>query len=314
MKASLRAPRFLCRTLILSFIVLATLVGCGPKEEEATPSTPSVPTQPPTQGIPTPTTSFRVELPTTSTPTPPGAPTNTPKPTNTPRPPRTPTSSPSGKPNTVYVPGGDFIMGSDSHNEDETPQETLFTDAFNIDVYPVTNAQYKEFVDATGHSAPRDWKEGSYSNGKGDHPVTWVTWHDAVAYAEWAGKRLPTEAEWEKAARGTDGFVYPWGNDFDSAKCNSNEAGIKATSAVGSFPEGASPYGVQDTAGNVWEWTADWYDAYRGSIYEFARFGEEFKVLRGGSWFDGTDFVRSSARNSADPNFSFSTIGFRCAE
>ena len=311
MKVTLRPPRSICQAAVLALIVLVMLVACGPTDEPA----PAVPTtQPTTEAVATATTAFRVELPNTSTPTPEGAPTSTPRPTNTPRPPRTPTSSPSDKPNTVYVPGGEFVMGSDDNNEDETPQQMVFLDAFNIDVYPVTNVEYKEFVDATSHQAPRNWNEGSYTEDKGDHPVIWVTWHDAVAYAEWAGKRLPTEAEWEKAARGTEGLMYPWGNDFDSARCNSNEAGIKGTTSVGSFPDGVSPYGVMDMAGNVWEWTADWYDAYRGSIYEFSRFGEEYKVLRGGSWFDGADFVRSSARNSADPNFSFSTIGFRCAE
>jgi sulfatase modifying factor 1 len=319
MKAPARMPRLLCQALVPILIVTVALVGCAPKERptatsSVAPAATLAATEVPAEAPATPTSAFRVEYSVTGTPTQVGAPTNTPKPTNTPRPPRTPTSAPSGKPNTVYVAGGEFTLGSDSHNEDETPQQTLYIDAFNIDVYPVTNAQYKEFVDDTGQKVPRNWQGGTYAEGKDDHPVTWVTWHDANAYAEWAGKRLPTEAEWERAARGTDGRIYPWGDQFDGARCNYREAGIKATSPVGSYPEGASPDGVMDMAGNVWEWTADWYDAYRGSRYEFARFGEEFKVLRGGSWFDGSDVVRCSARNSADPNFSFSTIGFRCAE
>jgi len=172
MKVTLCPPRFIRQAVVLGLIVLVMLVACGPKEEPA----PEVPTtQPATEAVATPTTPFRVELPTTSTPTPEGAPTSTARPTNTPRPPRTPTSSPSDKPNTVYVPGGEFVMGSDDHNEDETPQQMVFLDAFNIDVYPVTNAEYKEFVDATDHQAPRNWKEGAFSEGKGDHPVTWVT-------------------------------------------------------------------------------------------------------------------------------------------
>lgn len=214
----------------------------------------------------------------------------------------------------MYIPGGEFILGSDTGNEDETPQQTIFIDAFNIDIYPVTNAQYKEFVDATGHAPPRHWENGTYPEGTADHPVTWVTWYDAQAYAEWAGKRLPTEFEWEKAARGTDGRIYPWGNEFDPSKCNSRESGLKGTSPVGSYPEGVSPYGVFDMAGNVWEWTADWYKAYRGSIYELGRYGERYKVLRGGSWYDGQDSVRTTTRKSFDPNQGFSTIGFRCAE
>ena len=228
--------------------------------------------------------------------------------------PRTPTSAPSSRPNTVYIPGGTFTMGSDSGKEDETPEQEVTVSGYNIDLYPVTNAEYKEFVIATGHRSPRNWKDGTFPEGKGDHPVVWVSWHDAQAYAAWVGKRLPTEAEWEMAARGTDGRTYPWGDVFDSTMCNSSESGIRDTVAVGSYPDNASPFGVLDMAGNVWEWTADWYDAYRGSLYEFSRFGEEFRVLRGGSWYDGADLVRAPSRNSADPDFRFSTIGFRCAE
>jgi len=214
----------------------------------------------------------------------------------------------------VYVPGGEFSLGSDTGNEDETPQQEIFINAFNIDIYPVTNAEYKEFVDATGHEPPRNWKEGTFAEGSADHPVVWVNWNDAQAYAEWAGKRLPTELEWEKAARGADGRVYPWGSAFDAAKCNSRESGVKGTSLVGSYPEGASPCGAFDMAGNVWEWTADWYQAYRGTLYELGRYGEQYKVLRGGSWYDGQDLVRTTTRKSFDPNQGFSTIGFRCAE
>ncbi len=214
----------------------------------------------------------------------------------------------------VYIPGGEFIMGSDEGNEDERPQRTVYVDGFNIDIYPVTNAEYKEFVDATGHAPPRHWEGNTYPEGKGDHPVVWVSWHDAQAYCQWAGKRLPTEAEWEKAARGTDGRKWPWGNTFDPTKCNAKESGIGETTPVGKYPEGASPYGVMDMAGNVWEWTADWYEAYPGSSYQSARFGQKNKVMRGGSWFDPSTFVRCSVRNKAKPDFSFSTIGFRCAE
>jgi len=205
-------------------------------------------------------------------------------------------------------------VGSDSGNEDETPQQEAFINAYNIDIYPVTNAAYKEFVDATGHELPRKREEGTFPEGMGDHPVVWVNWYDAQAYAEWAGKRLPTELEWERAARGSDGRTYPWGESFDAAKGNSRETGVKGTSPVGDYPEGVSPSGAFDMAGNVWEWTVDWYEAYRGSLYELGRYGEQYKVLRGGSWFDGSDLVRTATRKSFDPNQGFSTIGFRCAE
>jgi formylglycine-generating enzyme required for sulfatase activity len=289
--------------LAVFVLMLLLLVGCAP---EAPPETPTVEPM---------ETSATIEtgVPPTVPPTVAG-PSPTPFPTNTPRPAATPTSAPSNKPNSIYVPGGEFILGSDTGNEDETPQQDSFIDAFNIDIYPVTNAEYREFVEASGHTPPRSWKEGTYPDGTADHPVTWVTWHDAQAYCEWAGKRLPTELEWEKSARGTEGRIYPWGDEFDSTKCNSKESGLGATSAVGSYPDGVSPYGVFDMAGNVWEWTGDWYEAYRGSLYELSRYGEQFKVLRGGSWFDGQDSVRAATRKSFDPNQGFSTIGFRCVE
>jgi len=289
---------------LLAMLVLAVLMAaCAP---EAPPDTPTV------QATPT-TAVGRTDLPRTAVPTPAG-PTATPFPTSTPRPAATPTSAPSNKPNTVYIPGGEFILGSDTGNEDETPQQRMVISGFNIDKYPVTNAQYKEFVDATGRTPPRHWKNGTYPEGIADHPVTWVTWYDAAAYAEWAGKRLPTELEWEKAARGTEGLIYPWGNTFDSRKVNSSESGLKGTSPVGAYPEGVSPFGLFDMAGNVWEWTADWYQGYRGTLYELSRYGQQYKVLRGGSWYDGQSSVRTTTRKSFDPNQGFSTIGFRCAE
>jgi len=294
---------FMAARLCLAVVALAVLMAaCAP---EAPPPTATLqPTMPP---------AAKTEAAATATPTKAG-PSPTPHPTNTPRPVATPTSGPSNKPNTAYVEGGEFLLGSDMGNEDETPQQAMFIDAFNIDIYPVTNAEYKEFVDATGHELPRKWEDGTFPEGAADHPVVWVTWHDAQAYADWAGKRLPTEMQWEKAARGTDGRVYPWGDTFDAAKCNSRESGVKGTSPVGSYPEGVSPCGAFDMAGNVWEWTADWYQAYRGSLYELGRYGEQYKVLRGGSWFDGNDMMRTTTRKSFDPNQGFSTIGFRCAE
>jgi len=287
--------------IVVTLLVVAT--GCAP---EAPPDTP-VPQPTPTS------TATQTAAEEAASPTPAG-PTATPVPTSTPRPAATPTSAPSNKPNTVYIQGGTFILGSDSGSEDETPQQDLIISAFNVDIYPVTNAEYKEFVDATGHNPPRTWDDGTYADGTADHPVTWVNWNDAKAYCEWAGKRLPTEFEWERAARGTDGRTYPWGDAFDAAKCNSKESGLGGTSAVGSYPDGASPDGVFDMAGNVWEWTADWYQGYRGTRYELSRYGEQYKVLRGGSWFDGGELQRTTTRKSFDPNQGFSTIGFRCAE
>ena len=314
-------PRLVMACLLLALAATVVLSGCT-----KTPTQPTAASNEPEQE-PTATTAFKVDLPVTVTPTQQAAneegtplptytpaPTNTPAPSKTPWPTKAPTSAPLDDPNMVYVPGGEFTFGFDGGAEDQSPAQALSTDGFNIDKYPVTNAEYKVFVDETGHRAPRHWQEGAIPEGKEDHPVVWVTWEDANAYAAWAGKRLPTEAEWEKAARGESGALYPWGDSFDSAKCNSREAGLGDTSAVGSYAAGESVYGAGDMAGNVWEWTADWYQAYRGSVYHLERYGETYRVLRGGSWFDGSDVVTSVARNSGKPTFMFSTIGFRCVK
>ncbi len=166
----------------------------------------------------------------------------------------------------VLVPAGEFTMGSNSGDDDEKPPHLVYLDAFWIDKYEVTNAFYKKCVDAGKCQRPNptgsSTRNAYYGNTQFDnYPVIYVAWADAKTYCEWAGKRLPTEAEWEKAARGTDGRTYPWGNDWDAKKLNSGEGGAGDTVAVGSYPAGASPYGVMDMAGNVWEWVADWYDA-----------------------------------------------------
>ncbi len=157
----------------------------------------------------------------------------------------------------VYVPAGEFIMGSDDTGwAHERPAHRVFLSAYWIDPFPVTNAQFAQFVQATGYRAQGEWRS-AFQPGKERHPVVCVTWNDVCAYGEWCGKRLPTEAQWEKAARGVDGRRYPWGNNWDGNKCNVSGRG---TTPVGAYPDGASPYGCQDMAGNVWEWVADWYD------------------------------------------------------
>jgi len=178
----------------------------------------------------------------------------------------------------ILIPEGEFIMGtSDEQIEellrqfpgwnreqfaDEQPQHRVYLDDFYIDKYPVTNTQFEQFVKATGCKSEGDWR-GYYRKGKEKHPVVNVSWNDANAYCKWAGKRLPTEAEWEKAARGADGRIWPWGNVWDKRKCNSLDrldSGTGTTTPVGSYPAGASPYGVMDMVGNVLEWCTDWHD------------------------------------------------------
>ena len=273
----------------------------------------------------------------------------TPTPEPTARPTSTPTSIPmspdepaAGDPMTrskdgmemVYVPAGAFEMGSDDGADDEQPVHKVTLDGYWIDRTEVTNAQYQVFVSAKGHRAPTrcDWGEPTYEDGnKSDHPVVCVSWDDASAYCEWAGGRLPTEAEWEKAARGTDGRVYPWGNEFDCAKGNFDDEttldeyvvpggvdcdGYERTAPVGSYAAGASPYGALDMAGNVWEWVGDWYGAYPGADQEnpTGPATGEYRVLRGGSWSDNYPYaLRGADRNVWRPGDTSYYLGFRCA-
>ena len=137
-----------------------------------------------------------------------------------------------------------------------------------------------------GTLRPRHWENRKYPEGEDNLPVVYINWKDANAYCHWAGKRLPTEIEWEKAARGTDARIWPWGNVFDITKCNVESWEGSGPKPVGSYPQCVSPYGVYDMAGNVWEWTDSWYgDAYPGSTFTSDEFGQKFRVLRGGSWY-----------------------------
>lgn len=227
----------------------------------------------------------------------------------------------------VLIPAGKFIMGSDPEDEkrgimvgiDEQPQRQVKLKAFYIDKFETTNTQYQKFIDATDNKTPFDWESRSYPEGEDNWPVSHIDWYDAKAYCEWAGKRLPTEAEWEKAARGTDARIYPWGNEFDAEKLNTREWNKYKVERVkvGNFPEGASPYGLLDMAGSVWEWTADWYDAYPGSkIKGRANFGKIYKVARGGAWNTiGKELARTNMRYTYRPEVSYHCyIGVRCVK
>jgi len=215
----------------------------------------------------------------------------------------------------VLVPAGEFIMGSS--NEDERPPHEVFVESFEMDRFEVTNEEFQRFADETGYQAQGEqageednWR--AWAEGVPRHPVVKVTFNDAQAYCEWAGKRLPDEAEWEKAARGTEQLVYPWGDEWDPEGANTKESGYRGTTVVGSFPQGASPHGVMDMAGNVAEWTTGWFKAYPGGDFASPYFGEQYRVIRGGGWFTEKDLVRTTERSASSEDLRNDDVGFRC--
>lgn len=224
----------------------------------------------------------------------------------------------------VRVMAGAFTIGSNTRMPDEGPQHTAKLKAFLIDKYEVTNLQYQQFIEATGRHSPRYFQNRTFPEGKVDHPVTYVSWYDAHDYCKWAGKRLPSDAEWEKVARGTDDRTYPWGDEFDVDKANTparwqslNQEGD--TSPVGAFPGGVSPYGAYDMAGNVWEWTDSWYRQYPGNTHPSENYGEIYKTLKGGSWWDCSFYQCGLSapvynRSFFDRQTKNSSFGFRCAK
>jgi len=216
----------------------------------------------------------------------------------------------------IEIPAGSFLMGSYDGGVDESPEREVFLDSYLIDKYPVTNQEYKLFVDVTGQRLPPHWSGGSYPMGEGNHPVVNVSWDDAFAYAQWVSKRLPTEAEWEKASRGTDGRVYPWGDAFrkDQINAGNNNDG---TMPVNKFPDGKSIFGVMDMCGNAQEWCSDWYDHgyYSDGPLENPKgpMGGQTRVVRGGGYVENSAGVRCSARHQAAQASLQDNIGFRCA-
>jgi len=299
----------------------------------------------------------------------------------------TPTAVPAESPVTtpksagmVLIPAGPFVMGSNLRDDsdkreeyglvnplylDEHPEHTATLDDFYIDIYEVTNAQYKLFLEKTRrNSIPFQWSQNGYNliktrleatdldtlrwiateyfkldmdtaaMGKKSLlkamleaqvkrdllPVTGVSWYDANAYCQWQGKRLPSEQEWEKAARGPDGYMYPWGNEWvqDYVNTGDDSDWEEGIAPVGSYPNNKSVYGVYDLAGNVWEWTASWYLPYPGADYQHKDFGQYFRVIRGGGGGIGhyalSVFFRGAARSYAPPQQPNNDVGFRCAK
>ena len=236
---------------------------------------------------------------------------------------------PHGEPVWIDVPAGEFTMGGDGEY-DGKPIHRLHLERFQIGLVPITNVQYHLFVAATEHKPPEHWEDGRVPRGLESHPVTHVSWHDAMAYCRWlsqvTGKAitLPSEAQWEKAARGSkDQRDYPWGDEWDETKCNTDELGLGGTTPVGIFPDGASPYGCLDIAGNVWEWTRSlWgrdasepqfkypYDSRDGR--ENLEAGDDMpRVLRGGSWLVDRDYARCAYRFRYYPFGVWNDYGFR---
>ena len=314
------------RTLGIGSIILLILV-CGGfginyfiNNQQGTPATVSSPIDTPTLQ---PITSTSVPF----TPTP--QPTETPIPTQTDIPTPTTGIGLTIKGNDgvtlLFVPEGEFTMGSDT-NADEQPIHKVTLDAFWIDQTEVTNAMYAKCVEANECRQPREVKSNTrpyyfYNVRFDNYPVISVSWNDAKAYCSWVGRRLPTEAEWEKAARGTDGRTYPWGND--KPKSNLLNLDISDTTEVGKYPEGASIYGVLDMSGNVWEWVADWYSGtYYQSSPSSNPLGPEnpigpdsgqLRVLRGGSWSSVDSDIRSAKRYENGQRFNNLLVGFRCS-
>jgi formylglycine-generating enzyme required for sulfatase activity len=252
----------------------------------------------------------------------------------------------------ITIPAGNFFRGSDTGRSDENPRQMVYLDSYEIDRYEVTNIQYSRFLVATGGKAPSYWTDGKYPVEQADYPVVGISWKDADAYCAWTGKRLPTEAEWEKACSGPDGNLYPWGNQWDSQRTNvdyvtepisspgqagsptawayawkllqttptANQLGLRP---IGSYPDGASPYGIMDLVGNASEWVFDWYNwgdysqmPTRNPVNLEPKWNHS---VRGSAWHDPVGDIehiptrsrcsaRGSAHSAADPR-----IGFRCA-
>lgn len=241
---------------------------------------------------------------------------------------------------TVLIPSGAFIMGTDIEpfygtalkqskyaKVDEAPMHVRFLDSYRIDRYPITNAQYAAFIQDTDHPPPSYWKDGEIPDNAANLPVVQVSWFDCDDYTKWIEKRLPTEPEWEKAARGPDGRVYPWGDVFVPEEVDTNYAISGVTqyfstdlTPVGFSSKNISPYEVCDIAGNVWEWTSDTYSPY--SVTEdkqrvFCK--QEHRVIRGGSWLEARDgtaerYYRCANRLHAPPDYKADNIGFRCVQ
>ena len=243
----------------------------------------------------------------------------------------------------VRVTSGPFLMGTSAAQEsdlikklglppntltNEMPQSTLALSEFYIDQTPITNADYKKFIDSDParevpflslpQAQPANWdrQARAFPSPRAQYPVVLVSWKDATAYCRWAGKRLPTEAEWEKAARGDDGRYWPWGNEWEATRANGAESGLQDATPVGKFPTGASPYGALDMAGNVWQWTStlDGAYPYQPTDGREDQSAAGMRVTRGGAFLFGAAFTRTPVRSRFNPDGVSLSIGFRCVQ
>ena len=224
----------------------------------------------------------------------------------------------------VYVPAGEFTMGTNESDRsdfnqrdnvpltanDARPKHKTSTGAFFVDITEVTNAAYQKYCAATGAVPPAYWPGGKVPDGEADFAVHHVNFYEAAAYASWAGKRLPTESEWEKAARGTDERRFPWGNDWGGDRATDDGGPGK----TGAHPAGASAYGALDMAGNVAEWTSSWFQPYPDSPTKQPDFGTKLKVVRGGAWIGTDQLGQTWHRQVARPQTRVEMIGFRCVK
>ena len=221
----------------------------------------------------------------------------------------------------VKIPAGEFIRGTNGGGYNERPENTFHLDTYWIDKFEVTNHQYMQFVEATGHrkpGPPSRYARNMINLRAANQPVTYVSWSDAQAYCEWKGKRLPTESEWEKAMRGTDGRTWPWGERFEKTFANlgGRQDGFEFTSPVGSFPQDKSIFGVYDGTGNLMEWVNNWYVErlyLQTTESDSLRDAKTYKVLRGGGYTSQGVDLRITSRMFMVPDFRDETIGFRCA-
>ncbi|MZG29550.1 MAG: formylglycine-generating enzyme family protein [Nitrospinae bacterium] len=234
----------------------------------------------------------------------------------------------------VLVPAGEFIMGTNKVDEegthkkigsvkplyiDQHPERKLYLGDFYMDRYEVTNEEYQKFLKATKFTdRPAHWENGTFPEGMALHPVTQVTWWEGWSYCMWAGKQLPTEAQWEKSARGPNGLPYPWGEEFVKGKSNLGIEGDRKAAPVTAYPEDVSPYKIYGLSGNVMEWTLDWYLPYPGNPKPNSRYGKELKVLRGNGFQKAGHYFLPAYRyafnrTEVNPNDFFENVGFRCA-